>query len=151
MKRFKLVNNITGWLVFLVAAITYCMTVEPSAPFWDCPEFTTTGARLEVGHPPGAPFFMLTANFFSHLHYAYEHAHHINSNFLSGKQIDESRSNYRCEQGRHTSHGNAKGNIAFGKIADDIARCATRATSYEYDSKGKFGRQLQHLTQKPSH
>ena len=66
MKRFKLVNNITGWLVFLVAAITYCMTVEPSAPFWDCPEFTTTGARLEVGHPPGAPFFMLTANFFSH-------------------------------------------------------------------------------------
>ena len=66
MKRFKLVNNITGWLVFLVAAVTYCLTVEPSAPFWDCPEFTTTAARMEVGHPPGAPFFMLTGNFFSH-------------------------------------------------------------------------------------
>ena len=66
MKRFKLVNNVTGWLVFLIAAVTYCMTVEPSAPFWDCPEFTTTAARLEVGHPPGAPFFMLMGNFFSH-------------------------------------------------------------------------------------
>ena len=66
MKRFKLVNNVVGWLVFLVAAVTYCMTVEPTAPFWDCPEFTTTAARLEVGHPPGAPFFMLTGNFFSH-------------------------------------------------------------------------------------
>ena len=66
MKRFKLINNVMGWLVFLIAAITYCMTVEPTAPFWDCPEFTTTAARLEVGDPPGAPFFMLTGNFFSH-------------------------------------------------------------------------------------
>ncbi len=66
MKQFKLINNIVGWVVFAIAAVTYCMTVEPSAPFWDCPEFTTTAARLEVGHPPGAPFFMLTGNFFSH-------------------------------------------------------------------------------------
>ena len=65
MKQYKLVNNISGWLVFLVAAITYCLTVEPTASFWDCPEFITTGYKLEVGHPPGAPFFMLTANFFT--------------------------------------------------------------------------------------
>ena len=66
MKRYRIINNIVGWMVFAVAAVTYCLTVEPSAPFWDCPEFTTTAARLEVGHPPGAPFFMLTGNFFSH-------------------------------------------------------------------------------------
>ncbi len=65
MKHYNLVNNILGWLAFLVAAITYCMTIEPTASFWDCPEFITTGYKLEVGHPPGAPFFMLTANLFS--------------------------------------------------------------------------------------
>ena len=65
MKQFKIVNNITGWAVFAIAAITYCLTVEPSASFWDCPEFILSGNKLEVGHPPGAPFFMLTANFFS--------------------------------------------------------------------------------------
>ncbi len=51
----------------MVAAVTYCMTIEPTASFWDCPEFITTGYKLEVGHPPGAPFFMLTANLFSQL------------------------------------------------------------------------------------
>ena len=65
MKQYKLVNNLMGWFAFLIAAITYCMTVEPTASFWDCPEFITTGYKLEVGHPPGAPFFMLTANLFS--------------------------------------------------------------------------------------
>ena len=65
MKQYKFVNNLTGWFAFLVAAITYCCTVEPTASFWDCPEFITTGYKLEVGHPPGAPFFMLTANLFS--------------------------------------------------------------------------------------
>ena len=65
MKRFQLVNNLTGWLAFLVAAFTYCSTVEPTASFWDCPEFITTAFKLEVGHPPGAPFFMLTGNLFS--------------------------------------------------------------------------------------
>ena len=65
MKQFKIVNNITGWLVFVIAAATYCLTVEPTASFWDCPEFILSGNKLEVGHPPGAPFFMLTANFFS--------------------------------------------------------------------------------------
>ena len=54
-----------GWLSFLIAAIVYCATIEPTASFWDCPEFITTGYKLEIGHPPGAPFFMLTANLFS--------------------------------------------------------------------------------------
>lgn len=65
MKQFKLLNNTLGWLTFLIAAFTYCITVEPTASFWDCPEFILSGNKLEVGHPPGAPFFMLTANFFS--------------------------------------------------------------------------------------
>ena len=65
MKQYKLVNNVLGWLTFLVAAFVYCSTIEPTASFWDCPEFITTGYKLEVGHPPGAPFFMLTANLFS--------------------------------------------------------------------------------------
>ena len=54
-----------GWFTFAIAAFVYCSTVEPTASFWDCPEFITTGYKLEVGHPPGAPFFMLTANLFS--------------------------------------------------------------------------------------
>ena len=66
MKQYRLVDNVLGWLVFAVAAFTYCSTIEPTASFWDCPEFITTGYKLEIGHPPGAPFFMLTANLFSH-------------------------------------------------------------------------------------
>ena len=65
MKQFKLVDNILGWLAFFIAAFVYCSTIEPTASFWDCPEFITTGYKLEIGHPPGAPFFMLTANLFS--------------------------------------------------------------------------------------
>ena len=65
MKQYKLVNNVLGWLTFFVAAFVYCSTIEPTASFWDCPEFITTGYKLEVGHPPGAPFFMLTANLLS--------------------------------------------------------------------------------------
>ena len=65
MKQFRLVDNVLGWLAFMIAAFVYCSTIEPTASFWDCPEFITTGYRLEVGHPPGAPFFMLTANLFS--------------------------------------------------------------------------------------
>ena len=62
MKQFKLVNTLLGWITFAIAAWVYCSTIEPTASFWDCPEFITTGYKLEVGHPPGAPFFMLTAN-----------------------------------------------------------------------------------------
>ena len=65
MKQYNKINNLVGWLAFVIAAFTYCSTIEPTASFWDCPEFITTGYKLEVGHPPGAPFFMLTANLFS--------------------------------------------------------------------------------------
>ena len=65
MKQYRLVDNILGWVVFFIAAFVYCSTIEPTASFWDCPEFIVTGYKLEIGHPPGAPFFMLTANLFS--------------------------------------------------------------------------------------
>ena len=65
MKQFRLVDNLMGWLTFAIAAFVYCSTIEPTASFWDCPEFITTAYKLEVGHPPGAPFFMLTANLFT--------------------------------------------------------------------------------------
>lgn len=62
---FKLVDRTVGWLVFAIAATVYCLTVEPTASLWDCSEFITSAYKLEIGHPPGAPFFMLTANLFS--------------------------------------------------------------------------------------
>ena len=62
---FKLVDRIVGWLVFTIAATVYCLTVEPTASLWDCSEFIISAYKLEIGHPPGAPFFMLTANLFS--------------------------------------------------------------------------------------
>lgn len=64
MKRYNLINNSLGWLCFAIAAVTYLLTLEPTASFWDCPEFITQGFKLEVGHPPGNPIFMLTARFF---------------------------------------------------------------------------------------
>ena len=66
MKQYKLVDNIFGWVAFVIAAFTYCSTIEPTASFWDCPEFITTAYKQEIGHPPGAPFFMLMGNFFTH-------------------------------------------------------------------------------------
>ncbi len=65
MKNYKLLNNLTGWIVFAIAAITYLLTIEPTASFWDCGEFITTSYKLEVGHPPGAPFFMILGRFFT--------------------------------------------------------------------------------------
>ena len=65
MKNFRLLNNIFGWVAFAVAAVTYLLTIEPSASFWDCGEFISSAYKLDVGHPPGAPFFMLTAKFFT--------------------------------------------------------------------------------------
>ena len=65
MRVYKIVNNLMGWFVFLIAAFTYCSTIEPTASFWDCPEFITTAYKFEVGHPPGAPFFMLLGKLFT--------------------------------------------------------------------------------------
>ena len=65
MKQYKTVNNLVGWITFLIAATVYCMTIEPTASFWDCPEFISSAFKLEVGHPPGAPVFMITANLFT--------------------------------------------------------------------------------------
>ena len=61
LKRFKLWNRIVGWAVFAIAATVYLLTIEPSASLWDCGEFVATSYKLEVGHPPGAPLFMLLA------------------------------------------------------------------------------------------
>ena len=66
MKQYRLVDNIFGWVAFIIAAFVYCSTIEPTASFWDCPEFITTAYKQEIGHPPGAPFFMLIGNFFTH-------------------------------------------------------------------------------------
>jgi hypothetical protein len=66
MKRYKLINNLTGWGVFLFAAVIYLLTMESTASLWDCGEFIASGFKLEVGHPPGNPVFMLMANFFTH-------------------------------------------------------------------------------------
>lgn len=65
MSRFKKIDSISGWIAFAISAIVYLLTIEPTASFWDCGEFIATAFKLEVGHPPGAPFFMLVARFFT--------------------------------------------------------------------------------------
>ncbi len=65
MKRYQFANNLTGWIVFAIAAVTYLLTIEPTASYWDCGEFISTAYKLDVGHPPGAPFFMLFGRFFA--------------------------------------------------------------------------------------
>ena len=61
MEQFKVWNRIVGWAVFAVAAISYLLTIEPTTSLWDCSEFIATSYKLEVGHPPGAPLFMMLA------------------------------------------------------------------------------------------
>jgi len=64
---FSRINTCMAWLVYAIAAIVYGLTVEPTASLWDCPEFIACGYKLEIGHPPGAPVFMLAANLFSQM------------------------------------------------------------------------------------
>jgi len=63
--QFKKLNNIIGWIVFAIATFTYVSTIEPTASFWDCGEYIACAYKLEVGHPPGAPFFLLVGRFFA--------------------------------------------------------------------------------------
>ena len=65
MLNFHRINNLTGWLVFLIALVTYTLTVEPTASFWDCGEFIACAYKLQVPHPPGAPLFLLIGRMFS--------------------------------------------------------------------------------------
>lgn len=65
MRKYSSLNNLIGWFVFAIAAITYLSTIEPTASFWDCGEFISASFKLEVGHPPGAPFFLLMGKFFT--------------------------------------------------------------------------------------
>ncbi len=64
-KEFSKLNNLIGWLVWAIATVTYCCTIEPTASFWDCGEYIACAYKLEVGHPPGAPFFLLIGRFFT--------------------------------------------------------------------------------------
>ncbi|MDR2911822.1 MAG: DUF2723 domain-containing protein [Alistipes sp.] len=67
MNYFKKYNNLTGWLVFAATLMVYVLTTEPTASWWDCMEFTATSYKLEVGHPPGAPLFMMMMRLFTML------------------------------------------------------------------------------------
>ena len=63
--NYKKLNNITGWIVFAIATFVYLSTMEQTTSLWDCGEYITTANKLEVGHPPGAPFFMMLGRLFS--------------------------------------------------------------------------------------
>jgi hypothetical protein len=67
MLSYKRLNNLTGWAIFAVALVTYALTVERTASFWDCGEFIACAYKLQVPHPPGAPFFLLLGRLFSFL------------------------------------------------------------------------------------
>ena len=71
--NYKKLNTIAGWVVFAIATATYFMTIEPTTSFWDCGEYIATSVKLQVGHPPGAPFFQLMGNLFGQLASAPEH------------------------------------------------------------------------------
>ena len=62
---YKKINNLTGWVVFLIATVVYLLTIEPTTSLWDCGEYITTAYKLEVGHPPGAPLWMMLGRLFS--------------------------------------------------------------------------------------
>jgi hypothetical protein len=63
--KFRLANNLLGWIMFVISAVVYLLTLEPTVSLWDCGEFISSAYKLQVGHPPGAPLFMIAARFFS--------------------------------------------------------------------------------------
>ena len=65
MLNFSFLNKLLGWLAFAISALVYILTIEPTASFWDCGGFIAASYKLLIGHPPGAPFFMLIGNFFT--------------------------------------------------------------------------------------
>ncbi|MFM7078792.1 MAG: DUF2723 domain-containing protein, partial [Bacteroidota bacterium] len=65
MKKYNLINNLTGWFAFAVAAVTYFLTIEETGSFWDCGEFIAAAFKLQVGHPPGASLFLLIGRIFT--------------------------------------------------------------------------------------
>ena len=65
MKTFRKLNNLLGLIVFALSSWVDLSTVEPTASWWDCGEYISTAFKLQVGHPPGAPFFQLLGRFFS--------------------------------------------------------------------------------------
>jgi len=67
MQDYNKINNITGWLMFIIDTTVYALTVEPTASYWDCGEFISVSYKLEVPHPPGAPLFLLIGRLFSFL------------------------------------------------------------------------------------
>ena len=63
--QFEFWNRILGWSIFGIALLTFGITVEPTASFWDASEYIATSAKLQVGHPPGAPFYQMMGAFFA--------------------------------------------------------------------------------------
>lgn len=83
MNNYKFINNVTGWSVFLISAVTYILTIESTVSFWDCGEFITSAYKLEVGHPPGAPIFMLIGKIFTLFSFGNKEAVPVTINILS--------------------------------------------------------------------
>lgn len=65
MKQYQRINNLCGWIAFAIAALVYCSSIEPTGSFWDCGEFIAASYKLQVGHPPGAPLFLMLGRVFS--------------------------------------------------------------------------------------
>ncbi len=91
MSNFKKINDLTGWVIFILASLVYILTVEPTASFWDPGEFIAVAYKLQVPHPPGAPFFLLVYRFFSFFAFGdtanVAYAMNIGSALLSGFTI----------------------------------------------------------------
>ncbi len=81
--NFRKWNTILGWVAFAVALITYSLTVEPTMSFWDCGEYIATSAKLQVGHPPGAPLFQILGAFFATFAFGHKEYVALAENMLS--------------------------------------------------------------------